>query len=233
MAGCKRSVEEILFAEPAAAAKGLKTLEHIERYAMAKRAKERPRIHAMPRTFIFLGPPGAGKTSFRNKYFAKKDVYFFPCNSDIRSMWFDNYKGEPVVIFDEFEDTLPCKVLLEVMDRDTSSLQVPVKGSFINHFNPEIIIITSPAENVEWMWTASHRPSDTQRAGIRRRVLESNGAILDLWKYTGTMDELIYKYGPLDEWTLKTYEAIRAKIPATAWPDLSNDPVVLHYKSLT
>lgn len=94
-------------------------------------ARMRPHL----RVWTVTGPTGTGKTS--------ASVQLFPdawiC-SDANLQWFDGYRGERVVIIDEYVGGGDVSRLLRLLD--IYAFQVPIKGGFVS-WNPELIIITS------------------------------------------------------------------------------------------
>lgn len=112
-------------------------------------------LNAQPRTWetsviIYWGKTGTGKTRavFDNAP-QMQDVFVYPGNG-----WFDGYRGQPIVLFDDFhggEFKLPY--LLKLLDR--YPMQVPVKGDFAN-WVPQEIYFTSNIDPAHWFSHANH-----------------------------------------------------------------------------
>lgn len=95
------------------------------------------------------------------------DNYFIVSapNAKHAQLWFDGYKGQKRVIFDDFRPWW-CEFswLLRLLDR--YPIQVPVKGGFVN-FIPEEIIVTTP-KNPEETFGMYRTQEDLQQ--LRRRL---------------------------------------------------------------
>lgn len=61
--------------------------------------------------------------------------------------WFDGYDGQPIVILDDYRGEYPLQMFLKLCDR--YSMQVPVKGGFVN-WGPKKIYITSNLHPNDW-----------------------------------------------------------------------------------
>ncbi len=90
------------------------------------------------RVVVLHGVPGTGKS--RSAY--EVDAELFSC-PDPTLHWFDGYRGEEVVLFDDYRGGGDAAFLLKLLD--IYPLQVPVKGGF-TWWKPKLIIITSNIE---------------------------------------------------------------------------------------
>lgn len=111
--------------------RGLKALE----YEIAKHREVKP-----INIWIF-GPAGVGKSSYVFKKHGTKNVYVKD-----GTQWWDGYRGEPVILIDDFDGKWPFRDLLRLLD--WYPYQGQTKGSYIK-LAPEYIYITcekSPEE---------------------------------------------------------------------------------------
>lgn len=114
--------------------------------------------------FILEGATGKGKTRSVYDDHGYGNVYEAVSN---KGVWFDNYGGESVVLFDECGsgDIMPITQFLRITDG--RPLRLPVKGGFVP-FKPEIIYFTT---NIDWeRWW----PDINQEhlAACKRRITE-------------------------------------------------------------
>lgn len=58
------------------------------------------------------GPSGVGKTSYIYEQHARKDVYVKD-----GTMWWSGYKGQPVIVIDDFDGRWPFRDLLKLLDK--------------------------------------------------------------------------------------------------------------------
>lgn len=140
-------------------------IDRLERELLAARNKP------VPEVFILWGDPGAGKS--RRVRELAPDVWSVPSSGeDFEWKWFDGYKGQEDVVFDDFE---PRYQYLAPMLRwiDRYRIDVPVKGGFVN-WVPRRIFLTSNTDPELWFRGAS--PSRV--AAFFRRVTEITEVIL-------------------------------------------------------
>ncbi len=92
---------------------------------------------------VYIGPTGSGKT---RKAIAHPDHYLMPASGS-SALWFDGYRGESVLIIDDFYGNIKYGTFLRMLDGH--ELQMPIKGGFVwsqwTH-----VIITSNQEPRNW-----------------------------------------------------------------------------------
>lgn len=98
-----------------------------------------------PTVFVLWGPTGTGKT--RDAAATFPDAYWFMKPTLNSPPWMDGYRGQSVVILDEFYGWLPFDLLLRLLDR--YPLQMPVKGSSVQVVAHTFVITSNRPPN-EW-----------------------------------------------------------------------------------
>jgi hypothetical protein len=115
-----------------------------------------PRDRLGLRVYVLWGEPGTGKTRFVHYVTQSAGVGLWTsCTPDLK--WFDGYRGEPVVLLDDYRGEGSGSFLLRVLD--IYALQVPVKGGFVAWI-PTTIFMTSNMNPREWhpeVWDALKR----------------------------------------------------------------------------
>jgi len=103
-----------------------------------------PKRNWVTEVFVYYGSTGTGKT--RRVHEEEKDLWIAPDNS---LKWFDGYYGQEAVLFDDFVSVRNDRFgfLLQLLDR--YSMNVPVKGSFVN-WCPKRIYFTSNLHPEQW-----------------------------------------------------------------------------------
>lgn len=106
----------------------------------------KPEAYRKKLVMWFKGETGEGKTRKAVELAEEFGKDWWISNGDLK--WFDGYNNQKVAILDEFRKQMmpDWNYLLRVLDG--YHMLVPVKGSFVQ-WNPEIIIITSPATPTE------------------------------------------------------------------------------------
>ncbi len=105
---------------------------------------------------VYYGEPGTGK-SYAAKHLNEDQYWKMGANH-----WWDGYRGQQLVIFDEFKGGIPWGQFLQIMDENP--LQVEVKGACIQ-FTSSQVAFTSNAWPKEWYkeaypWEAFRRRVD-------------------------------------------------------------------------
>lgn len=106
---------------------------------------------------VIWGDTGTGKTRYCQDQIMDRSMW---SNGDYK--WFDGYKGQEVVIWDDFRGEYPIQLFLKLTDR--YPMQVPVKGGFTN-WCPKKIYITSNCAPETWYPDCGSR---TREAFFRR-----------------------------------------------------------------
>lgn len=88
------------------------------------------------------GATGTGKTRFCYDQVHDQAVW-----SPGDFQWFDGYRGQEIVILDDYRGEYPIQLFLKLCDR--YPMQVPIKGSFVN-WRPKKIYITSNVNPNLW-----------------------------------------------------------------------------------
>lgn len=143
-----------------------------------------PRPH--PRVVVLYGRAGSGKTSFHtelNELFPGK-VYTrnVPLNVKDASFWL-NYRGEPVMVLDEFTGWLPIQQFLHLVSKADCSLNV--KGAHA-YAVPHLIIICSNVSPSRWYPDLINWPESYK--GFQRRLtliykFSSDGPLLESYSF--------------------------------------------------
>jgi len=107
----------------------------------AYRRLKRTRLRSWKTHVIWIhGPTGTGKTYRALAEGARLYLETPWIAFDNTGTWFDGYRGEKVVVFDDFRGECLLAFMLRLLDRYPMS--VPVKGDSVN-WQPRIIYITS------------------------------------------------------------------------------------------
>lgn len=96
----------------------------------------------MTQVHVFWGKTGTGKTRF--VYDQLMDSTFW---SPGDYKWFDGYRGQDIVLLDDYRGEYPLQLLLKLCDR--YPMQVPIKGGFVE-WRPRKIYITSNIHPNDW-----------------------------------------------------------------------------------
>lgn len=117
-----------------------------------------------PTVTVYWGKSGVGKTRRVHSRHGTENVYVPLVQG--RSLWFEGYSGQKVLLLDDFDpETIPLSLLLKLCDRYT--MQMPVKGASMTPCF-EYIYFTSNSDPKGWynhMWM--DKP-ELQNAFLRR-----------------------------------------------------------------
>lgn len=123
----------------------------------------RPRGTA-PTVYVLTGPPGCGKSRFVNERFNPDDVFWLPRPSNSMDAWWDGYRGESVVVCDDFYGWLRYDFLLRLLDRNP--LRINIKGQPQQLLSATTFIFTSNSLPDVWY------REDIDISALRRRLYE-------------------------------------------------------------
>lgn len=134
--------------------RGFYALQHV---LSSSRTREPPVV-----TLIY-GEPGCGKTKYVYDLFAEnlKDLFHKPPGSH----WFDGYDQHSSLLMDDFDGSLPLVVLLQLLDRYNTQMQVKGHSIFLNAIKN--VYITSNLHPCLWYsWTGR----EVQYLALCRRI---------------------------------------------------------------
>lgn len=120
---------------PAQFVKYHKGFEKLRQYNIGDREE-------VPEVIVIVGKTGVGKSKMAREML--KDPYVW---SPQNKHWFDGYDGHEHVLFEEFRGQLPFGMLLTLLDRYSTTVEV--KGG-INKFIASKIVMTSPKHPIQW-----------------------------------------------------------------------------------
>lgn len=110
-----------------------------------------------PEIHVRWGPPGTGKTRF--VYETHPDVYE-PCIKKNGVHWWSNYRGQDVILLDEFDGQIPIRDFLRLIDRYPFCMET--KGGHVWRLASKIYICSNnPPE--EWYPAENHQFEKIQR----------------------------------------------------------------------
>lgn len=127
----------------------VKYYKFAEWYTKEMLLKEGMKLPFEPKqVYVLWGEAGAGKTKLANTTFLDYECYSLNIERD-RSLWFDGYVGQPVVIIDEFEGPKQIDLTYLLRLLDGYPMRVQTKGGF-TCWCPSIVVITSNYRSSEW-----------------------------------------------------------------------------------
>jgi len=114
---------------------------------------------------IYYGPPGTGKTRSVYDEFGLDDVY-----QKMVGKWWDGYKGEKVVIIDDFDPDNCFEIVydfyLKLLDR--YPMRIEYKGGSCQ-FRSKIIIFTSNVDPKGWWSDKENRGAFFRRVNTIKK----------------------------------------------------------------
>jgi hypothetical protein len=135
----------------------------------SKSISEYCRLHSEPRNWetevhVYWGKTGTGKTRSVHDMAREEREGLYTHTGE---SWFDGYRGEAWVIFDDFNGSeFKLSYLLKLLDR--YPMIVPIKGGFVN-WVPRKVFITSN-KNPREEWYPNAHPE--HREALMRRITE-------------------------------------------------------------
>lgn len=154
--------------------KGLAVLDAEWRRVERKRA-----MWIKPIIRIYYGPTGTGKT--RHCWQKYPDLYQVASHTGGK-LWFDDYKGEKTILFDDFGGGMPYRQLLQMLNG--YPLQMPVKGAHVWLFAKRFLFTTNIHPD-EWYFNDKTNKQDLI-APLQRRIQEY-GKVIDYPKTEPTL----------------------------------------------
>lgn len=134
----KKPISEIIEEQP-------NLLRYYKQLEMYKRDTDEERDRNEPvEVEVLIGEPGTGKT--KHVFDKEKDLFSVPIENG-SNIWFDGYRGQEAVLFDDFYGGIKYHLLLKLLDR--YPIKVPIKGGFVN-WKPKRIYITSNKPVNQW-----------------------------------------------------------------------------------
>lgn len=132
------------------------------------REKFRPNL----KVYCLFGCAGVGKTFFVHKYFPEHYAV-----ADMKHPWFDGYRQEKVVLFDDYG---PGLMSIENLKRflDVYKCKAPYKGGFVA-FNPDLIFLTTNHPLHAWYTGPGIGPLDLDALRRRITVIDLEGPAYD------------------------------------------------------
>lgn len=102
----------------------------------------------LKRVIIYYGEAGSGKTSRVFKKHDLNNIYTLTFgDGSSKSLWFDDYQGEKILLIDDFYGQIKYSYLLRLLD--IYPMRVQCKGGY-NYVNFETIYFTSNEHPDEW-----------------------------------------------------------------------------------
>jgi len=114
-----------------------------------------------PLIFILTGAPGCGKTCLARECFPS--AYWLSKPNGNQQLWFDGYRGQEVLIVDEFYSWIPYDLLCRLWDY--YALWLPYKGGSAK-CGFKIFVFTSNESVVHWY------PKVENKGAFWRRITE-------------------------------------------------------------
>lgn len=127
------------------------------------------RMHQKNRTkktynVCVYGQSGTGKSTSWVNGFNEDDIYVLRDSPSGGQIWWDGYYQQKMVVIDDFNNNLPLKYMLNLMD--CTPMMVDIKGGTAK-FNSERLLITTNKSPLEWFPNVD-RKSEHYIAMLRR-----------------------------------------------------------------
>lgn len=120
----------------------------------------------VPKILIYWGESGTGKTYSATQEYP--GAYFVTRPNKDGQVWWDNYDGQEVILFDEFYGWIPYDMLLRLCDR--TPFQGAIKGGFVQ-IQATTFIFTSNKPWEDW-YSAELKEKTDDFTAFRRRLRE-------------------------------------------------------------
>jgi hypothetical protein len=114
-----------------------------------------------PVVFVLTGPSGCGKTRLARECFP--GAYWVTKPTGNQQLWFDDYSGQEVIVFDEFYSWVPYDFLLRLLDY--GEMHLPFKGGNAK-CRAKIFVFTSNMPYSDWY------PKIEDKTAFYRRLSE-------------------------------------------------------------
>lgn len=108
-----------------------------------------------PKVFWRWGLAGVGKTRYVVDTYGQENIYIKD-----NTQWWDGYKNQETILIDDFDNSIPYRTLLRILDR--YSYQGQVKGGYVHINSPNIYITCEFPPQFYW--------TDNSLAQILRRL---------------------------------------------------------------
>lgn len=165
------SFMDLVEEDPVGMARYFKFIDRLKEEVILKGTQERwkrKRAAADEKTkvYVWWGDAGAGKTKHVYEEEDPEDIYVFEHMTG-SSRWFDGYKGQSVLLMDEFSGYVTKTGLLQLTDPyPKKPLSVQNKGGFTSVYFEKIYILSNKPWDqwYEWSWSEAE--------AFKRRITE-------------------------------------------------------------
>lgn len=159
----EKTVEDIIVEQPIMYHQYGRTLEKLEVIKLRKQFRNFQTIG------IWLhGPTGTGKSEYAYRQFNSETHYELTNDNG----WWDGYKGQPIVIINDFRGWIPYDNLLQLVDKHPCSLP-RLRNVGTVPFLSRVVIITS-ALSPEQCYNKRHENDSIEQLNRRFMVIQTN-----------------------------------------------------------